>query len=261
LPQRDYRERRGNTMKKSTTLRTLISLLSCLFISFVGWAVTSAEAAVSAQSQQPSTCGDSETTIDLKTGSIANSKGVEIGAVKDFVLDLEGKRIAYIVGSFDQAGELSNRVFVLPWGMVKVDLETSTFTLREDKAVLESAPSFALDTWTNLPTSQWTGTVTAYWKERLGYDFAADTSASALYKAGDLVGMTIKDIAGKDVGTIEELMLDPEMGSIAYAVLSFQDTARSSQTVFFALPWNLVQVNPVQHTFVANVDTNVLSEP
>ena len=192
---------------------------------------------------------------------IANPKGAEIGAVKDLVLDLETGRIAYAVGVFDQIGVLRNRVFVLPWGTVKVDLEMSTFTLSEDKTVLAGAPSFALDTWTNLRTSQWTGIVTAYWKKKLGPDFAAaNGSVSALSKASDLIGITIKDLAGKDVGTIEELVLDPETGAIAYTVLSVQDMERSNRTVFFALPWDMVQVNPVQHTFVADIDKKMLSE-
>lgn len=188
-------------------------------------------------------------------GIIANPKGAEIGVIKDLVLDLEAGRIAYAVGVFDQIGKLRNRVFVLPWGTVKVDPEMSTFTLSEAQTVLEGAPSFALATWTNLPTSQWTGIVTAYWKKKLGSDFAAaGASASALSKASDLVGLTIKDVAGKNVGTIEELMLDSETGAIVYTVLSVQDIEKSNRKVFFTFPWNLVQVNSVQHTFIADID-------
>ena len=250
-------------MKKSTILRTLITLFSCLFITpfFTRWGGVLAEVAVPLPQQQAANCGESELTTDMSPGMIASPEGVEVGTVEDFVLDLEAGRIAYAVGVFDQIGALRNRVFVLPWGIVKVDLEMSTFTLSEDKTVLAGAPSFALDTWTNLPTSQWTGIVSAYWKEKLGHNFAAaGTSDSALSKASDLVGMTIKDLAGKDVGTIEELMLDPETGAIAYTVLSVQDIERNNHTVFFALPWDTVQVNPVQHAFVADIDKKMLSE-
>ncbi len=250
-------------MKKSTTVRALMTIVGCLFTipSLTGWQGLYAEAAVSIPQQQPSGCGDSEPMTDLKPGTIANPKGVEIGAIRDFVLDLKVGRIAYTIGVFDQIGKLSNRVFVLPWEVVKVDPEMNTFTLSEDKTILESAPSFALDTWTNLPTSRWTGAVTGYWKEKLGHNFAAaGTPKPALYKASDLVGMTIKNSAGKDVGTIEELMLDPEVGSIAFAVLSVEDIRRSNHTIFFALPWDIVRVNPVQRTFVADVDQKMLTE-
>jgi len=250
-------------MKKATTLPTLVIALGCLFIpsSFTSWEGLSAEATVSIPQQQPSGCGESEPTTDLKTGMIANPEGAEIGTVKDLVLDLKAGRIAYVAGVFDQIGELANRVFFIPWGVVKVDPEMSTFTVSEDRTVLESAPSVALDTWASLPTSQWTGAVTGYWKEKLGHNFAAaSTPKPVLYKASDLVGMTIKNSAGKDVGTIAELLLDPDMGSIAYAVLSFEERGRSDHTIFFALPWNVVRVNPVQHTLVARVDKKMLAE-
>ncbi|MBI3800697.1 MAG: PRC-barrel domain-containing protein [Deltaproteobacteria bacterium] len=249
-------------MKKFTTLPTLVTLLSCLSLpsSFTSGEGISAEAAVSVPQQQPSSCEESEPTTDLKTGVIANPEGAEIGTVKDFVLDLKAGRIAYIVGVFDQIGESSKRIFVIPWEAAKVDSEINTFTLNEGKTVLESAPSFAPDPWANLPTSQWTGAVRAYWKEKLRHNFSAvSTPDFALYKASALVGMTIKNLAGRDVGTIEQLLMEPETGSIAYAVLSFEDTEKRTHTVFYALPWDSVQVNPVQHTFVADVDRKMFT--
>lgn len=251
------------TMKKPLTLWTLILLTGCLGVplSFVSWKGRSVEAAVSSPQQSPLDCEKEELKTDLAPGTIANPKGVEIGEVKDFVLDLGTGRIAYTVGVFNQIGQSSDRVFVLPWEIVKVDLAMNTFTLSEEKTVLGNAPSFALDTWPNVPTSQWAGIVTAYWQEKLGNNFAAATTpGQALSKASDLVGTTIKDPAGGDLGTIEELLLDPETGAIAYAVLSSQDSKSSEHTVFFTLPWHLVQVNPTQHTFVLDMDEAVLVE-
>jgi len=250
-------------MKTYTTARALMTLVGCLFIiqPLTSWKGVDAEAAVQSPEPQPPSCGEGEPMTDLAPGMIANPKGVEIGEVKDFVLDLEAGRIAYTVGVFKQIGDASNRVFVLPWGIVKVDFAMNTFTLSEDKTVLKNAPSFAPDTWPNLLASQWAEVVTTYWQEKLGRDFAAATTPGrALSKASDLVGMTIKDPAGREVGTIEELLLDPETGAISYAVLSFQDPEKSTHTVFFALPWDIVQVNPAQHTFVVDVNETMLAE-
>lgn len=248
-------------MKKSTAFfMTLLEGL-LLALSFLTWQGPSAEAAVLIPQQQPEDRGDGEPMVDIQPGRLTNPKGVEIGAVQDFVLDLQAGRIVYTVGVFDQIGKLSGRVFVLPWELVKVDLEMKTFTLSEGTTVLQGAPSFALDPWANLPASQWAGTVAAYWQEKLGHDFAAaSTPESALSRASDLVGVTIKNLAGEEVGTITELMLDPEVGSIAYAVLSFDDPAKSDHTIVFALPWDIVQVNPAQHTFVADVDRKMFTE-
>jgi len=257
------KERRENSMKKSPTLWTFTLVVGCLFTipSFTGWRGLYAEAAVSNPPQQSSTCEENNPIIDLKAGVITNPGGIEIGAIKDFLLDLEAGRLAYVIGVFDQPEKLRNKVFVLPWEIVQLDAATNTFTLSGDKTFLESAPSFALNTWSTLPTSQWTVTVTAYWKKKLGQNLSAThASESALAKTSDLVGMTIKDVEGNDVGTIEELVIDPETRSIAYAVLSSTDTEKSNHTVFFALPWNMVQANPVQHTFVANVDESMFAK-
>jgi sporulation protein YlmC with PRC-barrel domain len=251
-------------MKKLSILQLSLILFSGLFVflSLTTWQELSTEAAVTSPRQQPFDHEESEPTPDLKPGLFTNPTGVEIGAVQDFVLDLQAGHIVYTVGVFDQIGKLKNRVFVLPWRMVKVDLERQTFTLGEDdKIVLTDAPNFPLDTWPKLPAVQWLRTVTTYWREKLEGDFAAaNTPESALYKAGDVVGMTIKNLTGKEVGKIEELMLDPDTGAIAYAVLSFEDAQKSNGTVFFALPWDVVQLNPEQHTLVADVDRKIWLE-
>jgi sporulation protein YlmC with PRC-barrel domain len=250
-------------MKKFTISRRTIRLVSCLLTisSFGGWRGPSAEAVVSLPQQPPSSCGGGEPRIDLRPGAITNPAGVEIGTITDFVLDLGAGRIIYAVGAFDRGKEFSNKVFVIPWEAVELDFETNTFALSGGKTVSEDAPSFALDTWPALPPSRWGATVAAYWGKQLGHNFAAvNAPESALAKASELIGMTIKNVAGDEVGTIEELVMDPEIGSIAYAVLAFEEAGRSNSTVFFALPWSTVQVDPVQHTFAVDVDKKLLAK-
>ena len=250
-------------MKKSTALRTLLTLLGGLLgaLAVTTWQGLAAEAAVVNPHSPHAERGESGAVTDVQPGVLTSPKGAEIGTVQDFVLDLRTGRVVYTVGVFDRTGGLRDRVSILPWEMVNVDLEARTFTLSEDSAALRGAPNFALDTWEHLPASQWAGAVAAYWQGKLGPDFAAaNTPESALSKAGDLVGTTIKNLAGEDVGTIAELMLDPDTGAIAYAVVSFEDPAKSDHTVFFALPWDVVQVNPLEHTFRADVDRKMFTE-
>lgn len=250
-------------MKKFTVSRLTIRLVCCLLTisSFGGWRGLPVEAAVSPPQQPPSSCGEDEPRIDLRPGAITNPAGVEIGTVKDFVLDLGAGRIVYAVGAFDQDREFSNKVFVIPWEAVELDFETNTFALSGSKAVLGDAPSFALDTWPTLPPSRWSATVAAYWGKQLGHNFAAASAPeSALAKASELIGMTIKNVAGEEVGTIEELVMESEVGSIAYAVVAFEGAWESNSTVFFALPWSTVQVNPAQRTFTVDVDKRLLAK-
>lgn len=250
-------------MKKSTTSRLAIKLVVCLLTipSFGGRKGPSAEAAVSPPQQPPSTCAEGEPKIDLQPGAITNPAGAEIGAVKDFILNLEAGRIVYAVGAFDRDKAFSNKVFIIPWEVIELDFETNTFALSGSKAALENAPSFALDAWPTLPPSRWGATVAAYWGKQLGRNFAAaNTPEVALAKASELIGETIKSVDGDEVGTIEELVIDPEKGSIAYAVLAVEGEAGGNSTAFFALPWSTVQVNLAQRIFSVDVDKKLLAK-
>jgi sporulation protein YlmC with PRC-barrel domain len=250
-------------MKKPTTLRLALRLVGCLLTvpAFGGWNGPPAEAAVSPPQQPPSTCAEGEPKTDLQPGAITNPAGAEIGAVKDFILNLEAGRIVYAVGAFDRDKELSNKVFIIPWEVVALDFETNTFALSRSKAALENAPSFALDAWPTLPPPQWRATVATYWGTQLGRNFAAaNASEVALVKASELIGETIKSVAGDEVGIIEELVIDPERGAIAYAVLAVEGEGGGNSTVFFALPWGAVQVNPAQRTFIVDADEELLAK-
>lgn len=53
---------------------------------------------------------------------------------------------------------------------------------------------------------------------------------------------TVKNSSGKDLGSIEELMLNPENGKIDYAVLSFGGFLGMGDK-YFAVPWEAIEVD------------------
>src|SRR5262245_49644989 len=126
-------------MMKTFTLGILIVGVSCGFSipSLASWEGQATTTAVSIP-QQPLTPDEEDGPItDTKPGIIVNTKGVEIGTIKDFVLDLEAGRIVYIIGAFDRFRQFGDKLFVIPWRRVKVDAEMTTFTLSGDMKVLE----------------------------------------------------------------------------------------------------------------------------
>src|SRR5437867_2189153 len=112
-------------MKKATALRTLMTLLGGLLgaLAFTTWQGPAAEAAVVNPRSPRAERGEGELMTDVQPGVLTSPKGAEIGAVQDFVLDLRTGRVVYTVGVFDRTGEVRDRVFLLPWEMVNVDLE------------------------------------------------------------------------------------------------------------------------------------------
>ena len=192
-----------------------------------------------------------EVILDPQPGVLATPDGEVIGEVIDFIFDLRENRILYTVGMLHLPEEFADRVFVFPWGVAPVDIDTNSFTLKGGQAILEKAPSFPVDTWLNLPSARWTAAVDAAWKENESPNLAmASASDPVLSRAGDLIGKTVKTVTGENVGALAELLIDPEKGSIAYAIVSFDDSDKNDHTLFYPLPWTIVQADPARLTFV-----------
>jgi sporulation protein YlmC with PRC-barrel domain len=66
--------------------------------------------------------------------------------------------------------------------------------------------------------------------------------------ASTMKGDDVKNAAGEDLGTIEELMLDVENGRISYAVLSFGGFLGLGDKLF-AIPWSALTLNTEEKAF------------
>ena len=177
--------------------------------------------------------------------------GKVIGAVVDFIFDLRANHILYVAGVPLASEESRSRVFIFPWSSVQVNLELNSFVLNEDKTSFKEAPSFSAEAWPSLPSAQWKAAINAAWKDkRNAHSAAAPAADQALARASDLIGKMVKTAKGEDVGALAELLVDPEKASIAYAIISFDDSGNNSHILFYSLPWTTVQADPVQLTFV-----------
>jgi sporulation protein YlmC with PRC-barrel domain len=65
---------------------------------------------------------------------------------------------------------------------------------------------------------------------------------SGVLKASDLIGMNVQGTDGKKLGSIKDLVIDPEEGGIEYAVLEFGGFAGIGDK-YFAVPWEALQLD------------------
>ena len=77
--------------------------------------------------------------------------------------------------------------------------------------------------------------------------------------ASTLRGDKVVNLAGQDIGRIEELMIDVTTGRVAYAVLSFGGFMGIG-TKLFALPWSSLTVDEAKKRFVVNVTRETLEK-
>ena len=70
--------------------------------------------------------------------------------------------------------------------------------------------------------------------------------------ASTLIGDSVRNPDGEDLGSIKEIMLDVHTGRIAYAVLDMGGFLGIGNKLF-ALPWSTLAIDADKHEFVLNV--------
>jgi len=80
---------------------------------------------------------------------------------------------------------------------------------------------------------------------------------SQVVSAGTVTGNDVRNPQGKDLGKIEEIMLDSAQGRVAYAVLSFGGFLGMGDKLF-AIPWESLTLDTDEKCFILDVDKEVL---
>lgn len=81
----------------------------------------------------------------------------------------------------------------------------------------------------------------------------ASGPGAMLMSASTLTGNNVVNLAGETLGEIEEIMLDVEQGTIAYAVMSSGGFLGIGEKLF-AIPWRALQLDTDRKAFVLDVE-------
>jgi sporulation protein YlmC with PRC-barrel domain len=80
-----------------------------------------------------------------------------------------------------------------------------------------------------------------------------------LMGADTLLGNDVYNLRDEKLGTIKEFMIDMSTGRIAYAVLSYGGFLGMGDRLF-AVPWQALKLDTVNHRFNLNVDKELLKD-
>jgi sporulation protein YlmC with PRC-barrel domain len=80
-----------------------------------------------------------------------------------------------------------------------------------------------------------------------------------IVSAGTISGDSVRNLSGDDLGKVQEIMLDVNDGSIAYAVLSFGGFLGMGDKLF-AVPWKALTLVKDEDYFLLDVDRKVLED-
>jgi sporulation protein YlmC with PRC-barrel domain len=91
----------------------------------------------------------------LAGDEVKNSAGEDLGKVDEIMIDIPTGRVAYAVLSFGGFLRMGNKLFAVPWDVLKVDEDRKCFILDVEKSRLENAPGFDKDNWPDMADSSW----------------------------------------------------------------------------------------------------------
>lgn len=89
--------------------------------------------------------------------------------------------------------------------------------------------------------------------------FQTEARDNSVLKASHLMGMKVEGTDGKKVGKIRDLVIDPEEGSIDYAVLDFGGILGIGDK-YFAVPWDAFEWTADKRKLVLDVTKKDLKQ-
>jgi sporulation protein YlmC with PRC-barrel domain len=77
--------------------------------------------------------------------------------------------------------------------------------------------------------------------------------------ANTILGSTVRDAQGKDIGKVSRLMIDPQEGRVTNVVIGMGGTLGMGEKLV-SVPWNSVKVGQDQGKVIVSVDQQVLQQ-
>ena len=79
--------------------------------------------------------------------NVKNTKGENLGGIKDLVIDPESGHVVYAVVSFGGILGLGDKLFAIPWSVLHWTRDKEYYVLDLDKETLKNAPGFDKKHW------------------------------------------------------------------------------------------------------------------
>jgi sporulation protein YlmC with PRC-barrel domain len=95
--------------------------------------------------------------------TVVNAYDVDLGEIKDIMLDMQSGRVAYAVLAFGGFLGLGEKLFAVPWQALHLDTANKRFVLNVDKDRLKQAPGFNKDAWPDMSDVAWASQVHTFY--------------------------------------------------------------------------------------------------
>jgi sporulation protein YlmC with PRC-barrel domain len=95
---------------------------------------------------------------------VYNREGVELGEIKEIMLDTVAGDVGYAVLSYGGLMGMGDKLFAVPWRAFQLDSRNERLVLDVKKDRLDSAPGFDKDNWPDMADPAWRSTIHSYYE-------------------------------------------------------------------------------------------------
>jgi sporulation protein YlmC with PRC-barrel domain len=104
--------------------------------------------------------------VSLNGDRVRDSAGEEIGRLEGVMLDGSRNRLMYAVLSLDGSLGGDNRLFAVPWSVLRMNADDACVILDVPKKRLKAAPGFRRDSWPSVADPGWREQIDTYYGVR-----------------------------------------------------------------------------------------------
>jgi sporulation protein YlmC with PRC-barrel domain len=255
-------------------------LAAILTLSLIGGIAVANESTNQAnQSNQAATFQPNlEKAKDLIGAKVIDRNGTRLGTIEDIVLTPQRDGISYVALSYGGTMGIGSKLLAVPWSAFEVRPQEQgklTVVLNADESYLKTAQGFDKNHWPvaadqnwpqatgarNVPGEQPRSNVSQGTAPTVGGNQTPQTMTANEIKylrVSQLIGTTVKNSEGTDIGKLDNVVLDLNSGKVAYGILSVDRSFLGTSGKLAAIPWSAIRIDPRQGTAMLNVDKQTL---
>jgi len=171
----------------------------------------------------------------LRNFEVKNTKGEQLGRVRDFLIDVRAGRVLYAVVGHGGTLGIGEKYVAVPLHALRIETAKDQpkeryFVLDMDAATFANNPGFNKDDWPIAPEQHF-----------LKVKAPPVDDKTLVRRATVLIGMAAKNAKGESLGTIRDLMIDVQQETVIYAALGHGGGVLTAEKLF-AVPFDAMEV-------------------
>jgi sporulation protein YlmC with PRC-barrel domain len=160
---------------------------------------------------------------------VKSQNDVDVGKINDLVINMDTGNVRYAVLSLKgDVGIGESRLYAIPVKSLKMGATRDDLVMHIDASQWKERKPFTASNWPDLRKS-------GYWSE---IDRVSGTPAIQpidryfAFRASELIGKDVRDVEGKNLGKIRDLVIDMNKQKVHYAVLEFEPGRAQDDRLF-----------------------------